>query len=121
MTQSPLPRGFEPARLSVLVDDTLTLALDTREEEGVASFAPLGDRINGRYEVTSVIGHGGMGVVYRVRDHVHPELDVALKMIRGRLLQQESINWFKAEFKAMAELRHPNIARVYDFEQAQGT
>ena len=74
--------------------------------------------INGRYVVRKVLGEGGMGVVYRVHDPLHPERPVALKTILAQMLDEDRLGMFKAEFEIMAQLRHPNIASVYDFESA---
>ena len=68
----------------------------------------------GSYEVTSILGAGGMGEVYRARD---PRLgrDVAIKVLpaafaadRGRLRR------FEQEARAAATISHPNILVVYD-------
>ena len=74
--------------------------------------------INGRYTVREVLGEGGMGVVYRVTDELHPEREVALKTIQSGTLDEDQLALFKAEFATMTKLRHPNVARVYDFEAA---
>ena len=76
---------------------------------------------NARYERGAPIGQGGMGAVYRAIDRQHPDRLLAMKSIRAGRVSESSLTLFKAEFKAMSEMRHPNIARVYDFERIQGT
>ena len=77
--------------------------------------------LNGRYRVLSQVGEGGMGVVYRVSDALHPDRAVALKTLHSSTLKAEQVGWFKSEFRIMAGLRHPNVASVWDFEPLQGT
>ena len=77
--------------------------------------------LNGRYRVVSQVGEGGMGVVYRVSDALHPDRAVALKTIQSSRFKSEQVGWFKSEFRIMAGLRHPNVASVWDFEPLQGT
>ena len=77
--------------------------------------------VNGRYEVTEAIGQGGMGIVHRVRDRLHPDRDVALKTIRCDAAKLGQIGLFKAEFQTMTKLRHPHVAGVLDFERVEGT
>ena len=72
----------------------------------------------GKYQVVDIIGHGGMGVVYRARD---PQLDrlVAIKMIIGAtpgLLKR-----FNVEARSMASLQHQNIVTIYDFGDQDGS
>lgn len=62
-----------------------------------------------------------MGVVYRVFDPLNPDRSVALKIILQSSTQPQRIDRFKAEFRTLTELRHPNIASAYDFESLQGT
>src|SRR5262249_8166979 len=45
---------------------------------------------------------------------------VALKMIRAEVIDASALGMFKAEFKTMASLKHPNVAEVYDFEPVHG-
>jgi uncharacterized protein YndB with AHSA1/START domain/tRNA A-37 threonylcarbamoyl transferase component Bud32 len=69
-------------------------------------------------EVLEVLGHGGMGVVYKGRQ---PFLDrnVAVKVVRPDLLSDpESQRRFLAEARALARLEHPYIVTVYDFGKA---
>jgi len=88
---------------------------------GGAAALRRGDVVNGRYRIVSLVGSGGMGVVYQVSDLVQPERSVALKTIRSHGASASEIARFKAEFRHMARLRHPNVAEVYDFERMQGT
>jgi TolB-like protein/predicted Ser/Thr protein kinase len=66
----------------------------------------------GRYVDCALLGHGGMGAVYRARD---PELDrpVAIKVMLQAT--EDFIARFRREAQAIARLVHPNIVQVYDF------
>src|SRR5688572_25475584 len=66
----------------------------------------------GIFEVIRQIGSGGMGAVYLGRD---PELDrqVAIKVIREEVHEQEVLDRFFREARAAAALRHANIITVY--------
>ena len=66
----------------------------------------------GNFEVLSQLGSGGMGSVYLGRD---PELgrQVAIKVIREEVRDQEALDRFFREARAAAALRHPNIITVY--------
>jgi eukaryotic-like serine/threonine-protein kinase len=73
----------------------------------------------GPYEITSLIGAGGMGEVYRARD-TRLERDVAIKILTTRLeLDSRSISRFRVEAKAIAALSHPNILSIFDAELQQ--
>ena len=66
-------------------------------------------------EILEVIGHGGMGVVYKARQ---TELDriVALKILRPGIVDDASFSErFQREARALAKLNHPSIITVYDF------
>lgn len=66
------------------------------------------------YDVLSIIGFGGMGVVYKA---LHRDLrrTVALKMLRGSALADpEYRERFSAEAQAVARLQHPNIIQVFE-------
>ena len=70
--------------------------------------------IAGKYEVTGELGRGGMGVVYQVR---HRELGAvfALKTLRATLTEEtEAVGRFYHEAWIIAQLRHPNIVKVFD-------
>ncbi len=72
------------------------------------------------YEVLEIIGHGGMGVVFKVRQ---PRLDrlVALKILPPALAAQPGFaERFTREARALARLAHPHIVAVYDFGERAG-
>jgi serine/threonine-protein kinase len=72
------------------------------------------------YEVEAVLGHGGMGVVYKAR-HLRLGRLVALKMtLAGSYAGPRERERFRREAEAVAALRHPNIVQVYDVGDADG-
>lgn len=75
----------------------------------------VGQLLNHRYRVLNQIGEGGMGVVYKVEDCLLGR-QVALKLISlDKMLDIEMLEFFKHEFLLLTELKHPNLAEVYDF------
>ena len=76
--------------------------------------APPPERI-GAYKIDGVLGHGGMGAVYRgVRDQGDFDHTVAIKVIRPGLLRDELIERFERERQILADLNHPGIAKLLD-------
>ncbi len=72
------------------------------------------------YEVEAILGHGGMGLVYKAR---HRALDrpVAIKMLlSGSFAGPQELARFRREAEALAGLRHPNIVQVYDAGDVEG-
>ncbi len=70
----------------------------------------------GRYEVTSELGQGAMGVVYKARDPLI-DREVAIKTINLSLALDEREEYearFYQEAKAAGRLSHPNIVTIYD-------
>ncbi len=70
-------------------------------------------RVRG-YDIISIFGSGGMGIVYEAR---HRELNrrVAIKTLRGAALADpEFHDRFRAEAEAIARLQHPNIIQVFE-------
>ncbi len=79
-----------------------------------------GQRI-AQYEIISCLGRGGMGTVYHVR-HSILGTEHALKCLSADALQDsEAVARLQREAKVMAQLDHPNILRVDDFGQSDGT
>jgi serine/threonine-protein kinase len=72
------------------------------------------------YRVEAVLGHGGMGVVYRAW-HLRLDRPVALKMLlTGVHARPQELERFLREAQAVAGLRHPNIVQVYDVGDVDG-
>jgi serine/threonine protein kinase/WD40 repeat protein len=74
----------------------------------------------GPYRITSVLGIGGMGEVYRAHDSKLGR-DVALKVLPAPFQADEQrLARFEREARALASLNHPNIATIYGLEQHDG-
>jgi serine/threonine protein kinase len=72
------------------------------------------------YELLSLLGTGGFGRVYRVRD-LHLERQVALKVLHPALTQDpEVVERFRREAQLAARLNHPNIVNIYDIGGRSG-
>src|SRR5215510_4176064 len=75
----------------------------------------------GPYEVTSPLGEGGMGVVFRARD-VKLQRDVALKLLPDHFADDaDRLSRFQHEGQVLASLNHPNIAQIYGLEESNDT
>jgi len=68
----------------------------------------------GRYELLSLIGEGGMGLVYQAEQKEPVKRRVALKIIKPGMDSRQVFARFEAERQALALLDHPNIAHVFD-------
>jgi serine/threonine protein kinase/Tfp pilus assembly protein PilF len=68
----------------------------------------------GNYRIIQKIGAGGMGVVYEAEQQ-QPRRLVALKVIRGgRFVDDHQVRLFEREAQALARLKHPGIATIYE-------
>jgi tRNA A-37 threonylcarbamoyl transferase component Bud32 len=73
------------------------------------------------YELLGVIGHGGMGVVYKAR-HRNLGRVVALKMIlSGPRANTLEVGRFRNEASTAASLQHPGVVAVHDFGEHEGS
>ena len=92
--------------------------LRTREMQAVGE----GSGASVAFEVQSVIGEGGMGIVYKaVQDY--PCRTVALKALKGTLAEPDLIKRFEREVNLLASLRHPGIGQLFSagtLEDASG-
>ncbi len=74
---------------------------------------------NGRYEITRLIGEGGMGRVYEARQ-VSMNRRVALKILRAQLATDEKLlARFQQEALSISRLRHPNTITIYDYGKTE--
>jgi dipeptidyl aminopeptidase/acylaminoacyl peptidase/predicted Ser/Thr protein kinase len=74
----------------------------------------IGARLGERYVVRELLGEGGMGAVYRVRDETLAE-DVALKVVRSSLAEL-----LRDEVRLAQRVTHRNVCRTYDLEDIAG-
>src|SRR5215470_14512600 len=79
----------------------------------------IGTRL-GFHEITALLGKGGMGEVYRATD-TKLKRDVAIKILPEEFSRDpDRVSRFKREAQVLASLNHPNIAAIYDLQEADG-
>src|SRR5258706_14773871 len=72
------------------------------------------------YQVESLLGHGGMGVVFKAR-HLKLNRSVAIKMLlSGAFAGRMELSRFMREAEAVASLRHAHIVQLYDIGDLEG-
>src|SRR5215469_13893632 len=75
----------------------------------------------GSHEITALLGKGGMGEVYRARD-LKLKREVAIKILPDEFSRDaDRVSRFQREAEVLASLNHPNIAAIYDLEEASGS
>jgi len=74
-----------------------------------------------RYRIESIIGRGGMGVVYKAVDAQLDET-VAIKTLPGDVMSRspEDLERFKREIRLARKITHRNVLRTYDYGEAEG-
>lgn len=72
------------------------------------------------YELLSVIGHGGMGVVYRAKQITLDRIVAIKTILVGQMSDPQMAARFEQEARAVARLQHPNIIAAIDFGQHDG-
>jgi eukaryotic-like serine/threonine-protein kinase len=73
----------------------------------------IGTVVNGRYQVTSLIGRGGMASVYRAQDLELPR-EVALKLMPSGSANREEMLRQRNEIATLASLNHPALVTLFD-------
>ena len=75
----------------------------------------IGKKLDGRYEITELIGIGGMADVYKAVDLMEDNKVVAVKILKSEFADNDDfVRRFRNESKAIAVLSHPNIVKIYD-------
>ncbi len=75
----------------------------------------------GRYQIIEILGKGGMGTVYRVKDQKLDE-EMALKLLKPEIAAKDRItDRFKNELKLARKISHPHVCRMYDFHEQEIT
>ncbi len=109
--------GAEPEQLRQLFSIGLDESPSEQQTDRTASLDIFmekpGGRL-GRYKLLSILGEGGMGIVYLAQQHQPVKRQVAIKIIKPGMDSKRVIARFEAERQALALLDHPNIAHVYD-------
>src|SRR5688572_14233557 len=76
----------------------------------------IGRTLGGRYQILELIGEGGMAEVYRAR-HIQLDRLVAVKVMLEYLAREANFTArFEREAKLVAQLQHPHIIQVFDYE-----
>ncbi len=75
----------------------------------------IGQIIKERYEITQLLGEGGMSYVYKAIDK-QLQRTVAIKTLKPNYVEQEKfVERFKREAQTAANLNHPNIVQIFDW------
>lgn len=95
---------------------SMTLAANDLLAVSAGKAYPLvGTIFDGKYEILSQLGQGGMSAVYKAKNLILNRI-VAIKILLGsRNLNAQAIMRFQQEARAASQLDHPNIVKVHDF------
>jgi Flp pilus assembly protein TadD/predicted Ser/Thr protein kinase len=117
------PTGAEDGsedRTAAVVSPALGFRDPSRPAASELQVLPEGFELAQRYRVLKVLGRGGMGAVYKVRD-LELNRDVALKMIRPDVaMSPATLERFKREIQLASTVTHRNVLRVYDLGEGDG-
>jgi tetratricopeptide (TPR) repeat protein len=79
-----------------------------------------GSVVASRYEILSLLGKGGMGMVYKAADRLLDEV-VAIKVLRNEFVgTQEMGQRFRSEIKLARKVSHPNVCRIHEYGEDAG-
>src|SRR6267378_1416227 len=118
----PAPRKTPPPASSLRTPRTppSNNPLTSSDPIGGGRFTP-GQIIAERYRVVALAGRGGMGEVYRAEDLTLGQV-VALKFLPEALSQDAAaLARFHAEVRTARQVSHPNVCRMFDIGDADGT
>lgn len=96
-------------------NDLVVCPEDNNQLAPLAKDALVGTVFADKYEILSVLGAGGMSVIYKAR-HKYMERICAVKLLHPFLLSDSSMfQRFQYEAKAASNLSHPNVVAMHDF------
>ena len=80
-----------------------------------------GQTLGNRYEIHSVLGVGGMGMVYKATDRELGEV-LAIKTLKPEIVAQDTsaLERFKSEIRLARRIAHRNVVRTYDLGEISG-
>ncbi|HEX4620152.1 MAG TPA: serine/threonine-protein kinase, partial [Myxococcaceae bacterium] len=84
-------------------------------EQQAQDHVDVGSVLRDTYEITGVLGRGGMGTVYLAQHRRLRGKQVAVKVLQGAVATPELHQRFKREAEIVARLGHPNVVEVLDF------
>jgi len=109
---------FSPNPMAQTADPVPLSSLPSPQGNGPSAGVrdPLvGHVLDGKYEITRVVGHGGMSVVYEAK-HLLMNKVIALKLMHSHLIHSEkAVCRFQKEAHAVAKLDHSGVIKIYDF------
>jgi serine/threonine-protein kinase len=118
------PRGF-PGKTAKLEKDAEDSGTHDQDPGASASSIEMmisqdiGRLIHDRFEITDVIGEGGMGVVYEAYDR-QVDRNVAIKLVRSECAgDRKFLSRFRRELEITSQLRHPSTIRVFEHGEAE--
>src|ERR1700722_17292175 len=110
--------GSASAALTAVMPPPTTPASSSSLDEGRF---PAGTVLADRYRIIGLVGQGGMGEVYRAND-LKLGQPVALKFLPAATgKNQQSLDRFHAEVRIARRVSHPNVCRVYDIGEVDGS
>ena len=119
MTQSRVPEDLHVVRIEPSGQADHTFQATSGDSRHHGRFLP-GTRIANRYRIVSLVGHGGMGEVYRA-DDLKLGQTVALKFLPLEIAREPlRLQYFHNEVRMARQISHPNVCRVYDIGEVDG-
>ena len=114
MTENDSTFGVNPKHLDKLLAMGLDSEIDEIAPTPIDQFIESPGGQVGRYKLVSVLGEGGMGIVFLAEQQEPVRRQVALKVIKPGMDSRRVIACFETEQQTLALMDHPNVAQVYD-------
>jgi Protein kinase domain len=107
--------GRRPPTLVPQADPARAATSPSAPSNAGAGDIRVGSVIQETYEITRLLGRGGMGAVWQARHLRLPDKKVAIKVLLGEDIKEELFTRFRREAEVTSKLGHPNIVGVLDF------